>query len=99
MLGFGDDERDYGAAARMLEALSVRSVRLMTNNPAKLRGLLEHGVRVRGRIPLIARVNPHNAGYLATKQRRAGHRLGLAGAPATGTDGPPSASLAVPETR
>ncbi len=80
MLGFGDDERDYGAAARMLKALGIRSIRLMTNNPAKLRGLRAHGVRITGRIPLIAPTNPHNAGYLATKQRRAGHWLGLADA-------------------
>jgi len=87
LLGFGDDERDYAAAAGMLEALGVKSVRLMTNNPAKLRGLREHGIAVTGRIPLVARANRHNAGYLATKQRRAGHWLGLVDAPASGTDG------------
>ena len=80
LLGFGDDERDYGMAADMLRALGVKSVRLMTNNPAKLHGLREHGTRIAGRIPLVARPNPHNAAYLATKQRRAGHRLGLVGA-------------------
>lgn len=75
LLGFGDDERDYEVAARMLEALGVESVTLMTNNPAKLRGLREHGMRVTERIPLVTRPNRHNAGYLATKQRRAGHWL------------------------
>ncbi len=87
LLGFGDDERDYGAAARMLEALGVEGVRLMTNNPSKLRGLRAHGVRIAGRIPLVAPPNPHNAAYLATKQRRAGHWLGLPGAQAAGPPG------------
>ena len=48
LLGFDDDERDYRAAAQMLEALGMKSVRLMTSNPAKLRGLREHGVQVMG---------------------------------------------------
>ncbi len=92
LLGFGDDERDYRAAARMLEALGVASVRLMTNNPAKLAGLRQHGVRLAGRIPLVIPANPHNATYLATKQRRSGHwlerafedRIADAGAPSNG---------------
>jgi len=76
MLGFRDDERDYAAAARMLRALGVESVQLMTNNPAKLRGLLDNGIQVSGRIPVVAEPNRHNVGYLTTKQRRAGHMLG-----------------------
>ena len=77
-LGFGDDERDYRVAADMLEALGVKSVRLMTNNPAKLNGLRQHGVTVEGRIPLVTSPNLHNQEYLVTKQQRAGHWLGLA---------------------
>ncbi len=73
MLGFEDDERDYRVAAQMLERLGVRSVRVMTNNPAKLAGLREHGVVVAGRVPLVVPTNPHNAAYVATKRRRAGH--------------------------
>ena len=80
MLGFGDDERDYRAAAEMLRALGVESVRLMTNNPAKLLGLRQHGVPVTGRIPLVARPNPHNVRYLETKRSRAGHLLAAAAA-------------------
>jgi GTP cyclohydrolase II len=75
LLGFGDDERDYRAAARMLDALHVRSIRLMTNNPEKVRGLRANGVRVAERTPLIIEPNGHNAEYLATKERRAGHWL------------------------
>lgn len=77
LLGFADDERDYGVGAGMLGALGVRSVRLMTNNPAKVRGLRSYGVRVAGRIPLVIRANPLNRRYLATKQKRAGHLLGI----------------------
>ncbi len=82
MLGFRDDERDYAAAARMLRALGVESVQLMTNNPAKLKGLLDHGITVEDRIPVVTPPNRHNREYLATKQRRAGHLLGLAEHPA-----------------
>src|SRR5262245_18132628 len=77
LLGFGDDERDYRAAADMIRALGIASVRLMTNNPRKLEGLRAHGVAVSGRIPLVVAANRHNAGYLLTKQRRSGHLLAL----------------------
>ncbi len=77
LLGFGDDVRDYSVAAEMLEALGVRSVVLMTNNPAKVEGLRALGVKVAGRLPLIAPANRHNQRYLATKQQRAGHWLGI----------------------
>jgi GTP cyclohydrolase II len=79
LLGFGDDERDYRVAADMLEALGVKSVRLLTNNPSKLRGLRSHGVEVTGRIPLVMTPNRHNLGYLVTKQERSGHWLNLPG--------------------
>ncbi len=78
MLGFGDDLRDYGVAAEMLVALGVRSVLLMTNNPAKVEGLRAHGVKVAGRLPHIMPANRHNRHYLETKQKRAGHWLGIA---------------------
>ncbi len=93
LLGFGDDERDYAAAADMLRALGVRSVRLLTNNPRKVSGLREHGVTVTGRIPIIAEPNRHNARYLRTKQQRSGHWLGVL--PLVGStqgDGPRSAT-------
>jgi GTP cyclohydrolase II len=81
MLGFADDARDYRIAAEMLEALGVRSVRLMTNNPAKVDSLRRHGVKVVGRIPHVMPTNPFNEAYLATKRDRAGHLL--TGAPAS----------------
>jgi GTP cyclohydrolase II len=74
-LGFRADERDYRVAAEMLKALDVRSILLMSNNPAKIADLRVHGVRIAGRIPLEVSPNPHNAKYLETKRVRAGHLL------------------------
>jgi GTP cyclohydrolase II len=78
-LGFRDDERDYAIAAHMLKSLSIRSVRLMTNNPAKIRQLTQYGVRVAGRIPHVIPSNSHNRFYLETKASRSGHFIDLAG--------------------
>jgi GTP cyclohydrolase II len=75
LLGFDDDPRDYRTAAQMLLALGVGCVELMTNNPAKIRGLREQGIQVAGRIPIVIPPNRHNARYLDTKRRRAGHWL------------------------
>jgi GTP cyclohydrolase II len=74
-LGFDDDERDYAVAARMLEMLGCKRVRLLTNNPAKLDGLTEHGIEVVDRIPLHGPVNADNRRYLTAKATRAGHQL------------------------
>ncbi len=74
-LGFRDDERDYAAAAHMLHTLRLRSVRLITNNPDKIRQLERHGVSVAGRIPHVMPPNEHNRFYLQTKARRSGHLI------------------------
>jgi len=74
-LGFGDDERDFGVAARMLEQLSQKEVRLLTNNPRKAAGLEAAGIKVAAQVPLKTESNPHNSAYLATKKARSGHRL------------------------
>ena len=74
-LGFDDDERDYGVAARMLQILGCTEVLLMTNNPAKLDGLSRAGIEVSGRIGLQVPSNPDNRRYLAAKAARAGHQL------------------------
>ena len=73
-LGFENDERLYGIAAKMLNLLGYKSVRLMTNNPDKVAGLGGYGVTVTERVPHAFPGNAHNAGYLATKAR-AGHLL------------------------
>jgi GTP cyclohydrolase II len=75
-LGFRDDEREYGVAAHMLFSLKVRSIRLMTNNPRKIKGLEELGVTVADRVPLIIPPNPFNRFYLETKRSKSGHLLG-----------------------
>lgn len=77
LLGHAPDERDYGLAARMLEEMGIRSIRLLTNNPAKISGLVEHGIEVLGRVPTGAAVNAENAAYLRTKVERLRHRLDL----------------------
>jgi GTP cyclohydrolase II len=74
-LGFRDDERTYGVAAEMLTELGVRSVRLLTNNPTKVRELGRHGIVVTERVPHAIAANPHNACYLHTKATRSGHLL------------------------
>jgi GTP cyclohydrolase II len=74
-LGFGDDERDYEIAAHMLASLNVASIRLMTNNPRKLEGLEQLGVKVTSRIPHVIPATEWNRFYLATKAARSGHDL------------------------
>jgi GTP cyclohydrolase II len=75
MLGFDDDERDYGVAVRMLQILGCMRVKLLTNNPAKLDWLTKAGIEVCGRIPLHGPVNADNRRYLTAKAMRAGHKL------------------------
>jgi GTP cyclohydrolase II len=74
-LGFDDDERDYGVAARMLQLMGCTRVLLLTNNPSKLDALVEAGVEVSGRLPLYTPVNADNRRYLFAKAARAGHWL------------------------
>ena len=74
-LGFAVDARDFGVAARMLDLLGQREVRLLTNNPAKVAGLEAAGVRIAERVTHALPPNPHNARYLATKRDRTGHQL------------------------
>ena len=72
-LGFGADERVYQPAAEMLRQLGFTAVRLLTNNPEKLTGLEQCGIRVAERVPHVFPSNDHNAQYLITKARRFGH--------------------------
>jgi GTP cyclohydrolase II len=80
-LGCRDDERDYAVAAHMLASLTVRSVRLLTNNPRKLEELQKHGLRVSGREPHVIPANEHNRFYLQTKAARSGHYIDFDGKP------------------
>jgi GTP cyclohydrolase II len=74
-LGLPNEARDFPVAARMLDLLGVRAIRLMTNNPAKVDALAAAGVTVAERVPHQLPPNPHNARYLDTKRDRTGHLL------------------------
>jgi len=84
ILGLPDDARRYDVAADMLAFLGVESVRLMTNNPAKVDGLRELGVLVTGRIPVVVPTTAMAARYLETKRARMGHKVAALGR--TGSD-------------
>jgi 3,4-dihydroxy 2-butanone 4-phosphate synthase/GTP cyclohydrolase II len=74
-LGLPADARHYGAATQILKDLGVRSVRMLTNNPAKTTGLEDYGVPVVERVALTPHPNDHNIAYLRTKRDRMGHDL------------------------
>jgi 3,4-dihydroxy 2-butanone 4-phosphate synthase/GTP cyclohydrolase II len=74
-LGLPADARDFGIGAQILTDLGVRSVRLLTNNPAKLVGMSGFGLDVVERVPLPVHLTPENATYLMTKRDRMGHDL------------------------
>jgi GTP cyclohydrolase II len=74
-LGFDDDERDYGIAARMLRILDCTRIVLLTNNPAKLDGLTKAGIEIASRMPLDAPVDADNHRYMTAKAERAGHQF------------------------
>ncbi|MBM7775297.1 3,4-dihydroxy 2-butanone 4-phosphate synthase/GTP cyclohydrolase II [Actinokineospora baliensis] len=75
-LGVPADARDYGTGAQILVDLGVKSMRLLTNNPAKRVGLEGYGLTVVDRVPLSVWPNPENLRYLRTKRDRMGHELG-----------------------
>ena len=79
LLGHQADERDYTAAALILQELGVRSVRMLTNNPAKIEGLAALGIEVRERIPLQMPSNPESHAYLEAKVARMRHIIRLNG--------------------
>ncbi|WP_083984626.1 GTP cyclohydrolase II [Altererythrobacter ishigakiensis] len=74
-LGLPDEARDFPTAARMLDLLGARTIRLMTNNPKKVSALEAAGITVSERVAHQLPDNPHNARYLATKRDKSGHLL------------------------
>ena len=74
-LGFAIDARDFAVAAQMLQLLGIGTVRLLTNNPAKVAGLEAQSIEVIESLPLKIAANRHNQQYLDTKRDRTGHRL------------------------
>jgi 3,4-dihydroxy 2-butanone 4-phosphate synthase/GTP cyclohydrolase II len=75
-LGLPADSREYGIGAQILADLGITTMRLMTNNPAKLGGLEGFGLEIVERVPLEIESNPYNEHYLRTKRERMGHLLG-----------------------
>ncbi|HEY3737486.1 MAG TPA: bifunctional 3,4-dihydroxy-2-butanone-4-phosphate synthase/GTP cyclohydrolase II [Jatrophihabitans sp.] len=76
-LGLPADARDYGTGAQILVDLGVKSMRLLTNNPAKRAGLEGYGLKITGRVGLPVHANPENLRYLETKRDRMGHDLNI----------------------
>ncbi len=89
-LGFGPDLRDYGIGAQILKDLGVEKIRLLTNNPRKIKGLEGYGLQVVERVALQMLENIDNTRYLHTKREKLGHLLSfqddLAAAAATETE-------------
>ena len=74
-LGLPVDLRDYGIGAQILADLGLSSIRILTNNPKKIRGMEGYGLSVTAQIPIERAPNPHNAAYLRAKRDRLGHSL------------------------
>ncbi|GAA6209271.1 GTP cyclohydrolase II [Cognatishimia sp. WU-CL00825] len=74
-LGFEDDERDFRIGANLLKKIGFSSVRLLTNNPKKIKMMQDTGVEVTERVALQVGENAYNAAYLATKAKKSGHLL------------------------
>ena len=81
-LGYGEDQRDYTAAAQMLHALGLARVALLSNNPDKAAQLTRLGIAVTESVPTEVHLSPSNSHYLATKARRGSHTLQVPGQPA-----------------
>jgi 3,4-dihydroxy 2-butanone 4-phosphate synthase / GTP cyclohydrolase II len=74
-LGLPVDLRDYGIGAQILSDLGLTSIRILTNNPKKIRGLEGYGLSVTDQVPIVHEPNPHNEAYLNAKRDRLGHTL------------------------
>jgi 3,4-dihydroxy 2-butanone 4-phosphate synthase/GTP cyclohydrolase II len=80
-LGLPVDLRDYGIGAQILVDLGLSSIRILTNNPKKIRGLEGYGLSVTAQIPIEHAPNPENQAYLAAKRDKLGHTLHHQGLP------------------
>jgi 3,4-dihydroxy 2-butanone 4-phosphate synthase/GTP cyclohydrolase II len=80
-LGLPVDLRDYGIGAQILADLGLSSIRILTNNPKKIRGLEGYGLSVSAQLPIVHAPNPHNERYLQAKRDKLGHTLHHQGLP------------------
>jgi len=76
-LGYMADHRDFGLAAAIVHALGIRRVRLLSNNPRKLRALAAAGIEIAERVPCEAPPTPRSLPYLRAKKEKMGHLLNL----------------------
>jgi GTP cyclohydrolase II len=74
-LGFHEDSRDYKEAIEILEDLGINKIRLLTNNPGKIKSFEVSNINVVERLPIEIKASPDNANYLKTKKDRMGHLL------------------------
>ena len=74
-LDFKDDERDYIVVGFILKDLNLKTIKLITNNPEKIKYVESLGVEIVERIPAIIKANKYNEGYLSTKKEKMGHLL------------------------
>lgn len=74
-LGFKADIREYSVAAQMLKDLGIKSINLMTNNPRKINGLTDYGIKIANRVPIKMNHNEINEFYLRTKKMKLNHML------------------------
>jgi GTP cyclohydrolase II len=75
-LGYQPDERDYGIAANILNNLHIKSIKLLTNNPEKIKQLTDAGIKIIERLPIITEPTEFSKAYIETKTKRSGHLLG-----------------------
>ncbi len=96
-LGFAPDLREYGIGAQILKDLGVRKMRLLTNNPRKIKGLDGYGLEVLERVPIQMPANEDNKRYLRTKKEKLGHLLKIPGEPAVPAKPGPMEQNEVPQ--
>ena len=75
LLGFSEDERDYGVGANILVELGLGKLKLITNNPVKRAGLEGYGLTITENVPLVIEPNEHNTFYIKTKRDKIGHDI------------------------
>ncbi len=76
-LGFRADARDYGIGSQILQALGLKKIKLLTNNPKKIFGIKGFGIEIVERVAIESEPNESNLGYLRTKRDKLGHLLSL----------------------
>ena len=74
-LGFRDDQRDYTVGAQIMAHLGLHNIKLLTNNPRKIKGLELYHLKIVQRVPMKITSNVHNKGYLTVKKQKLGHLL------------------------